>query len=128
MSKTTVDKNHEIEKLLQEIATLRLTNRMIIRHVKIDQTIDSSSVKLWWQVKNEKKFAKRVAISLLFDTRFIITGHQYIDIHYRNRNNVRVCFRKNMKLYVSNFSWIAINYFINQRYSFIFWDRITEIF
>jgi len=46
MSKTTVDKNHEIEKLLQEIATLRLTNRMIIRHVKIDQTIDSSSVKL----------------------------------------------------------------------------------
>jgi len=46
MSKTTVDKNHETEKLLQEIATLRLANRMIIRHTKIDQTIDSSSVKL----------------------------------------------------------------------------------
>jgi len=46
MSKTTADENHETGKLLQEIATLRLANRMIIRHVKIDQTIDSGSVKL----------------------------------------------------------------------------------
>jgi len=35
MSKTTVNKNHETGKLLQEIAILRLTNRMIIRHIKI---------------------------------------------------------------------------------------------